>query len=97
MTDRLLYVRVRGGLRTHILHGVTTDSRPTRRARYAAAMTELIQELTDRARRALTSPRTRCEEVNEAQRFPKRWADLEPHVLKVPLETMKVVKGTFRT
>lgn len=88
MTDRLLYVRARLGIRTHILHVVTLDSWPTRNQRllrdylrahpaeaaryadlkraivaagvgqagYAAAKTELLQELTDRARRSLGLP-----------------------------------------
>jgi GrpB-like predicted nucleotidyltransferase (UPF0157 family) len=82
MTDRLLYVRADGGVRSHILHVVTLESWPTRNQRilrdflrahpedaaryarlkreivatgtrpgeYARAKTELIQELTDRAR-----------------------------------------------
>ncbi|MFD7817474.1 GrpB family protein [Streptomyces sp. NPDC059785] len=33
MTDRLLYVRASDGRRTHILHVVTTESRPTRNQR----------------------------------------------------------------
>ena len=88
MTDRLLYVRAREGVRTHILHVVTLESWPTRNQRilrdylrahpaeaaryaelkravvaagvgpgaYAAAKTELIQELTDRARHELGLP-----------------------------------------
>jgi GrpB-like predicted nucleotidyltransferase (UPF0157 family) len=82
MTDRLLYVRADGRVRSHILHVVTLESWPTRNQRilrdfllthpedaaryaqlkreivatgtrpgeYARAKTELIQELTDRAR-----------------------------------------------
>ncbi|MEQ0561663.1 GrpB family protein [Amycolatopsis sp. NEAU-NG30] len=88
MTDRLLYVRRRGGVRTHILHVVTLASWPTRNQRilrdhlrrhpgdaaryarlkravvaagvgpgqYASAKTELVQELTDRARRGRGLP-----------------------------------------
>ncbi|NKE57380.1 GrpB family protein [Lentzea sp. PSKA42] len=33
MTDRLLYVRARDGIRTHILHVVTVESWPTRNQR----------------------------------------------------------------
>ncbi|MBB5076268.1 GrpB family protein [Nonomuraea endophytica] len=83
MSDRLLYVRARGGVRAYQLHVVTLVSWPTRNQRffrdylrehpedaaryaelkqtlaatgiapgdYARAKTELIQELTDRARR----------------------------------------------
>ncbi|MFD3459112.1 GrpB family protein [Nocardia fluminea] len=81
-SDRLIYVRIRGNIRTHILHVVDLASWPHRNQRllrdylrvhphaaeryaqlkrqivdagtpprdYARAKTELIQELTDRAR-----------------------------------------------
>lgn len=88
MTDRLLYVRTRHGVRTDILHVVTLKSWPTRNQRilrdylrshpaeaarygefkrailatgvpaggYSRAKTELVQELTDRARAELGLP-----------------------------------------
>jgi GrpB-like predicted nucleotidyltransferase (UPF0157 family) len=88
MTDRLLFVRADGGVRSHILHVVTSASWPTRNQRilrdhlrarpedaaryaalkrgiaeagtrpgeYARAKTELIQELTDKARAELGLP-----------------------------------------
>ncbi|MEU9174468.1 GrpB family protein [Streptomyces sp. NPDC048420] len=70
MTDRLLYVRVRDGVRSHILH---LRAHPEDAARYAAlkraivasgtepgaytyAKTALVQDLTDRARAARGLP-----------------------------------------
>ena len=88
MTDRLLYIRIQEGKRTHILHVVTLESWPTRNQRllrdylrthpddaaryaelkqrlvvngvnassFASEKTELIQELTDKAREELGLP-----------------------------------------
>lgn len=88
MTDRLLFARWAGEVRTHIVHVVTLDSWPTRNQRllrdylrahpaeadryaalkrslassapspraYTSAKTDLVQELTDRARAAAGLP-----------------------------------------